>query len=65
MKLQRQFFPLVAQNILASILAGLVLSNYFMNLDSYTVVIHFWISVDLVFYSFIEKCFYLIFRQPI
>jgi hypothetical protein len=35
------FFPLVVQNILASILAGLVLSNYFMNLDSYTP----WLSI--------------------
>jgi hypothetical protein len=52
MKLQRQFFPL-AQNILASILAGLVLSNYFMNLDSYLRGYPFWISVDsTVFYSF-------------
>ena len=53
------FFPLVAQNILVSILAGLVLSNYFMNLDSYTPWLSIFglVSIALYFIVFIEKCF--------
>lgn len=53
------FFSLVAQNILVSIFAGLVLSNYFMNLDNYTPWLSIFglVSIALYFIVFIEKCF--------
>lgn len=56
---EESYFPLVAQNILVSILAGLVLSNYFMNLDTYTPWLSIFglVSIALYFIVFIEKCF--------
>lgn len=53
------YYPLVLQNILVSIFAGIVLSNHFMNQNYSTV----WLSIfglsstSLYFIVFIEKCF--------
>ena len=53
------YYSLVVQNVLVSVLGGILLSNYFMNQDEYTPWL--WIfgllSVALYFTVFIEKCF--------
>ncbi|WKL43630.1 hypothetical protein [Flavobacterium sp. ZE23DGlu08] len=53
------YYPLVAQNILVSILAGVILSNYFMNdsNNSPWLAIFGLLSTALYFTVFIEKCF--------
>ena len=53
------YYPLVAQNMLVSILAGVILSNYFMNdsNNSPWLAIFGLLSTALYFTVFIEKCF--------
>jgi hypothetical protein len=53
------YYPLVVQNILVSILAGVILSNYFMNdsNNSPWLAIFGLLSTALYFTVFIEKCF--------
>ncbi len=53
------YYPLVGQNILVSILAGVILSNYFMNdsNNSPWLAIFGLLSTALYFTVFIEKCF--------
>lgn len=53
------YYPLVVQNILVSILAGIILSNYYMNENSYSpwLTIFGLLSIALYFTVFIEKCF--------
>jgi hypothetical protein len=53
------YYPLVLQNILVSIFAGIVLSNYFMNQNNNTVWLSIFglLSTSLYFIVFIEKCF--------
>jgi hypothetical protein len=52
------YYPLVVQNILVSILAGVILSNYFMNdsNNSPWLAIFGLLSTALYFTVFIEKC---------
>lgn len=53
------YYPLVVQNILVSILASVILSNYFMNdsNNSPWLAIFGLLSTALYFIVFIEKCF--------
>jgi hypothetical protein len=53
------YYPLVVQNILVSILAGVILSNYFMNESNNTPWLSIFglLSTALYFTIFIEKCF--------
>lgn len=53
------YYPLVIQNILVSILGGVVLSNYFMNETKNTPWLSIFgvLSTALYFAVFIEKCF--------
>jgi len=53
------FYPLVIQNILVSIFAAIILSNYFMNKNSNTAWLYIFglLSTSLYFIVFIEKCF--------
>lgn len=53
------YYPLVVQNILVSILAGVILSNYFMNESNNTPWLSIFglLSTALYFTVFIEKCF--------
>ena len=53
------FYPLLLQNILVSIFAGIVLSNHFMNQNNKTVWLSIFglLSTALYFIVFIEKCF--------
>ncbi|TDE07111.1 hypothetical protein [Flavobacterium sandaracinum] len=53
------YYPLVVQNILVSILAGVILSNYFMNENNNKPWLSIFglLSTGLYFIVFIEKCF--------
>jgi len=53
------YYPLVLQNILVSIFAGIILSNQFMNQNNNTVWLSIFglLSTSLYFIVFIEKCF--------
>ena len=53
------YYPLLVQNILVSILGGVILSNYFMNEDTNTPWLSIFgvLSVALYFTVFIEKLF--------
>ncbi|WP_143056070.1 hypothetical protein [Flavobacterium sinopsychrotolerans] len=53
------YYPLMMQNILVSILAGVILSNYFMNESNNTPWLSIFglLSTALYFTVFIEKCF--------
>ncbi|MCL6461733.1 MAG: hypothetical protein I4O51_07665 [Flavobacterium micromati] len=55
----RSFYPLVIQNVLVSVFAAVVLSNYFMNKNSNTAWLSIFglLSTSLYFIVFIEKCF--------
>lgn len=56
---ENSYYSLVVQNVLVSVLGGIVLSNYIMNQNEYTPWL--WIfgllTVALYFTVFIEKCF--------
>ena len=56
---KESYYPLVIQNILVSILGGVVLSNYFMNETKNTPWLSIFgvLSIALYFIVFIEKCF--------
>ncbi|MBP2281880.1 hypothetical protein H4V97_000198 [Flavobacterium sp. CG_23.5] len=56
---ENSYYPLVAQNILVSILGGVILSNYFMNQTRNTpwLFIFGLLSTAMYFTVFIEKCF--------
>lgn len=56
---KESYNPLVIQNILVSILGGVVLSNYFMNETKNTPWLSIFgvLSIALYFIVFIEKCF--------
>ncbi|SHG18495.1 hypothetical protein SAMN05444396_105267 [Flavobacterium segetis] len=56
---KHSYYPLVVQNILVSMLAGLILSNHYMNQNSNTAWLSIFglLSTALYFTVFIEKCF--------
>ncbi|MFV8271107.1 hypothetical protein ACNQGP_14400 [Flavobacterium sp. GT2N3] len=56
---ESSYYSLIIQNVLVSILGGIVLSNYFMNETEYTPWLGIFglLSVALYFTVFVEKCF--------